>query len=517
MKQAPGAFAKRPVAASKCGMGSAGNSVRRKGLTRRRILHGADSFASKRVGFSPNNGIISVKGHTMRALHLSCFLSVLVACTPLSAIGEESPVLTDHAAPKALPAGAVTADWPRFLGPADNASSPETKLLKSWPAGGPVCVWELQKGAGWSCPAIVGDRLVLFHRQEDREVIQCLDRETGKPSWDFSYTAPYQDRYGASDGPRTSPVIADGRVFAYGVAGMLHALDLTTGKVLWKRDIQTEFDQAKNFFGHGSTPLVLGKQLILSIGSKDGVCAAALDTANGATLWTAKHPWGASYASPVAATLHGRECILLFAGGESRPPTGGLLTIDAHTGEILNATPHRAPVVESVSASSPVIIGDQVFVTESYGSGGELIAIDPAFKARSVWIAEKFGCYFMTPIVLEGCLYGFDGQQPGNAELVCYEIASGKELWRDDLGGKFGRGTLLSADGAVLALGEFGDLALLALTPSGVTVKQRAKLFHAPETWALPALSHGLLYVCQNEKSSTRKPARLLCYDLRGE
>ncbi len=422
-----------------------------------------------------------------------------------------------HQSPKPLPAGFRADDWPRFLGPSDNAVSHETGLLKAWPPGGPALVWEIEKGEGWSCPAIVGDRLILFHRKAGREVVDCLERESGKPLWNFSYEAPYKDRYGSSDGPRTSPVIAAGRVFVYGVTGQMHVLDLADGKIVWQRDIEHDFQLLPSFFGRGSTPLVLGSRVILNVGGKDNVCVAALDAATGKTVWTAHHPWGASYASPIAAVVHGRECVFVFAGGESRPPTGGLLCIDAKTGEVLNATAHRASIAESVSASSPVVVNDRVFVTESYGSGGEAIDIAPDFSAHSAWKTDRFGAYFMTPVVKDGCLFGFDGQQPSLAELVCSDVATGKELWRDDLGGHFGRGSILLADGGALALGEFGELAWLELSPKGVVAKQRATLFKAPETWTLPALSHGLLYVCQNERSADGKPRRLLCYDLRGE
>ena len=444
---------------------------------------------------------------------LPCSVVALISST----LAADEPAAIFHAAPKPLSSQAKTDDWPRFLGPTNDAASSETHLLEAWPKGGPAKVWEFEKGTGWACPAISGDRLVLFHRRDGREVVDCLHRETGKPFWNFSYDAPYRDRYGASDGPRTSPVISGKLVFVVGVTAQLHCLDLETGKVIWQRDLQNDFALLPNFFGRGSTPLILGNQLVLNLGGKGDVCVAALDLATGKTLWTSRHEWGASYASPIPATIHGRQCVLVFAGGESRPPTGGLLCLDAKNGEVLNATPHRADIAESVSASSPVVVGNRVFVTESYGSGGEMIEIDPDFKAKSAWRSEHFGVYFMTPVVQDGCLFGFDGQQPRLAELVCYEAASGKELWRDDLGGKFGRGSLLRTASGAIGLGEFGDLALLELSPKGVRIKQQVKLFNAPETWTLPALSHGLLYVCQNERSSDGKAPRLICYDFRGE
>jgi len=409
-------------------------------------------------------------------------------------------------------------DWARFLGPTHNAVSRETKLLHEWPSGGPAVVWEYPKGVGYACPAIAGGRVVLFHRVEEDEVADCLDARTGKRLWTHRYAAPYRARFGDRPSTRASPVIAEGRVFTYGVAGMLHCLDLASGKVVWKRDFAVEPGLAPAFFGTGATPLVLGKQLIHNVGASDGTCVIALDTATGRELWSAKHEWGASYASPVPATIHGRECVLVFAGGQSRPPTGGLLTLDATTGEILNATSHRAEMAESVSASSPVVADGKrglVFVSEAYGSGGAMIGIAPDFSATRPWRTDALGVYWMTPIVKDGCVFGVDGLNQRLAALVCLEASTGKQLWRDELGGKFQRASLLVADGAVLCLGENGDLAWLDLSPKGAVVKAHAQLFNAPETWTAPALSNGLLYVSQNEQGAGGTKPRVICYDLR--
>ena len=417
-----------------------------------------------------------------------------------------------------IASSSLAADWPRLLGPAHDATSPETHVLHEFPKAGPRVVWEVEKGGGFGGPAIVGEKLVIFHRMEEREVVECLHAETGRRVWKFDYAAPYRPRYGGSTGPRTSPVIDGSRVFTFGIAGQLHALDLADGKVVWQHDCAREFAMGPAFFGYGSTPLVMGSRLIVQIGGKvDGklVNTVAFDTATGRLLWTAAHEWGASYSSPIPATLHGRECVLVFAGGESRPPTGGLLIIDAATGAVLGSAPHRADLAESVSASSPVVIGSRVFVSESYSAGGACFEVAPDFSIKPAWRAENFGLYWMTPLVREGCLFGSAGQSERLAELVYHDIASGKELWRSDLGGGFGRASLLAVDGGVLCLGEFGDLAWLDLSAKGATVKSRAKLFNAPETWTVPALSRGLLYVSQNEPGSGGTKPRIICYDLR--
>ena len=123
--------------------------------------------------------------------------------------------------------------------------------------------------------------------------------------------------------------------------------------------------------------------------------------------------------------------------------------------------------------------------------------------------------YWMTPLVKDGRVYGFAGMNERLAELVCHESASGRELWRTDLGGDFARGSLLQTGNGTLCLGEFGDLAWLDLSPKGAKVLSRTKLFHAPETWTLPAVANGRLYVCQHEPGRGGSKPRLICYDFR--
>ena len=222
---------------------------------------------------------------------------------------------------------------------------------------------------------------------------------------------------------------------------------------------------------------------------------AAMTAGFGVSGWISVPATIAGHSSPIAATLHGRECVLAYQGGMTDPPTGGLLVIDAQTGAVLSATPHRAKTFASASISAPVVLGARVFVAEAYTEGGMCVEIAPDFSAKPAWRAPKLDTYIVTAVLYDGALYGFAGQHQQNAELACYNFADGKELWRDDLGGKFQRASLLRADGAFLCLGENGDLAWLDLSPRGAAVKAQAQLFHAPESWTPPVISDGRLFI----------------------
>ena len=244
------------------------------------------------------------------------------------------PGVTFHRKPKPLSPGAATHNWESFLGPTHNAVSSETKLAKSWPAGGPPLVWEMERGSGYSSPAISGDKLVYLHRVGDEEVVECLEAETGRRFWSFAYSTDYSDRYGYNNGPRAAPVIADGRVYVYGAKGELHCLKLDTGQLYWRRDLPGEFKIPQDFFGISSTPLIEGDLLIVTMGAPGGPTVAAFDKTSGKLVWGAGSEWGAGYASPVPASVHGKRRVFVFAGGESRPPIGGLIALDPANGSV---------------------------------------------------------------------------------------------------------------------------------------------------------------------------------------
>jgi outer membrane protein assembly factor BamB len=443
------------------------------------------------------------------------------------------PNVTVHGKPKPLAEGAVTSDWVSFIGPNHNASSPETKLLKKWPEGGPTLLWEMSRGTGYTSPAISGEYLVYLHRDGAEEIVECLHPVSALQHWRFKYPTDYEDRYGYNNGPRSSPVIDGDKVYTLGAQGMLHCLKLSTGQVLWKRDLNSEFKIKPNFFGVGSTPLIEGDLLIVNVGAPGGPGVAAFDKNSGKMVWGADDQWGPSYASPVPAELNGQRRVLVFAGGESRPATGGLLCINPVNGAIDFREPWRSKTVESVNASSPVVIGNQVWVSATYNTGGMLVTVKPDFTHAIAWTSDAFGTHWNTAVEKDGFLYGFDGRHMQNAALVCFNVKTGEEVWRETpswpeefesngqkrkVENRYFRGCLLKVDGHFLCQGELGHLAWMDLTKDGYKELAKAWVFKADETWSLPVVSHGLLYLSQNKPdlSHTHGP-RLMGFDLRGE
>jgi outer membrane protein assembly factor BamB len=433
-----------------------------------------------------------------------------------------------HGKPKPLPAGAVTHDWPAFLGPYHNGVSTETKLSRTLP---PPLVWEHPKGTGYASPAIAGDHLVIVHRLANEEIVECMHPETGTNRWQVRYATTFEDRYGYNNGPRSSPVIDGERVYTMGAEASLHCLELGSGRVVWKRNLRTEYRVRQDFFGTGSTPLVEGRLLIVNVGAPGGPCVVGFDKGTGREVWRAGTKWGPSYASPVPAVVHGKRRVFVFAGGESDPPSGGLLSIDPATGHVDFAFPWRSRARESVNASCPVVFDNKVFVSASYRTGSALVEVRRDFTHRVVWTTKDFGLHFNTAVYRAGYLYGFDGRNEPDASLICVDASNGKIAWRvtpewtesfeaaegerRQVVGPY-RGSLLAVDGQFLCLGELGHLLWMELTPREYGEASHARLFAARESWGLPVLSRGLLYVMQNTRDTLQATGpRLLCYDLR--
>ncbi len=448
---------------------------------------------------------------------------------PIAAAAAVHPDVKTHAKARALAKDAVTHDWTRLLGPAMNGVSTETKISRKLP---PPLLWEMRKGTGYTSPSIQGDRLVYLHRNGGQEFIECLHPETGAQHWQAAYGTTYEDRYGYNNGPRSSPMIDGERVYTLGAQGVLHCLALDSGRIIWKRSVNADYKVPQDFFGTAGTPLIEGDLLILNVGAPDGPCVVALNKSTGKEVWRAGKEWGPSYASPIAARVHGQRRVMVLAGGESQPPTGGLMSIDPASGKVDFSFPWRSRSYESVNASCPVIFdNNKVFVSASYKAGGALVEIQPDFSHKVLWKVSDFGMHFSTPAYKEGFLYGFEGRNEPDASLACLDVATGKVVWREvlewtetvEINGQSRsvqmspyRGSILQVDGGFLCLGERGHLLWLDLSPKGVKVLGRTWLFFADQTWALPVLSRGLMYVSQNSRDPVRGTTpRLLCYDLR--
>lgn len=448
---------------------------------------------------------------------------------------ETFPELTFHGPPRALAAEAVTHDWPSFLGPERTGRCEETHLLQDWGADGPRLVWEMRRGEGYTSPVVAGERVLFLHRNGTQLHLDCLQAETGKRFWRHTRSTDFRGRFIKNNGPRSSPTISGEHVYVHDIDGVLTCLELATGRVVWERDLAQDFELPDDFFGVVPSPLVVDDLLVLNLGAPKGPSVAAFDKHTGALVWGAGARWGPSCASPVAATVHGETRIFVVAGGDSRPPTGGLMVLDPKDGTLEVEYPFRSRTYESVNGASPLVFGEQVFLTASYGTGSALLDLDAGGGFEERWRTKRLGLQFSNAVEMGGLLYAIDGasDRPGN--LACLDPATGEVLSRTELDWEeetiykgqpltkdfsVGEGSLLVVGDRLLCLGDNGHLLWLEPGAKGAEaeVLSRSWLFRANESWTPPVVSHGLLYVCQNNRElfgAEPAPARLMCFDLR--
>jgi len=400
-----------------------------------------------------------------------------------------------------LSVGAVySSDWPQFLGPTRNGVYAGNDLANAWPKEGPPTVWQKQIGHGFGGPAVVAGKVILFHRLEDKETVECLDGKTGKQLWAFDYTTNYRDDFGFDDGPRAVPAIADGRVYTFGAEGALHCLDFVTGRKIWSVDTKTEFKPRKGYFGMACSPLVEGGAILLNIGGTNGAGIVALDRITGKLLWTATND-EASYSSPIAATVNGKRHVFFVT-------RNGLVAVEPQSGKVEFQFPWRANYSASVNAATPLVVDDLLFLSASYQTGAVLLRVKEN-GVEKIWSGDDLlSNQYATSIYRDGFLYGFDGRaDPGfqpPPSLRCVEFKTGKVRWSK---AGLGAGTVTLAGRDLLVLSDNGQLLRVAAQPAEYKETGRAQLFPAGMR-AFPALADGLLYARSKDK--------LFCVDLRG-
>ncbi len=394
---------------------------------------------------------------------------------------------------------AASCDWPQILGPTRNGVYVGNDLAGAWPKEGPPVVWQKPIGRGFGGPAVASGKVILFHRLDDKETVECLDAKTGKQLWTFGYPTNYRDEFNFDDGPRAVPAIAAGRVYTFGAEGVLHCLDFVTGKKIWSVDTKTEFKAGKGYFGMACSPLVEGNAVLLNIGGANGAGIVAFDKATGKPLWKATDD-EASYSSPVAATINGRRHVFVFT-------RAGLVAIEPQAGKVEFQFPWRAKYATSVNAATPLIVDDLLFLSASYETGAVLLRVKEG-RVEKIWSGDDLlSNQYATSVYRDGFLYGFDGRaDPGfqpPPSLRCVELKTGKVGWSKT---GLGAGTVILAGGDLLVLSDNGQLIRVAAQPDEYKETGRAQLFPAGMR-AFPALAEGFLYARSKDK--------LFCVDLR--
>ena len=383
-------------------------------------------------------------------------------------------------------------DWPQFLGPRRDGTY-QGKALPKWPANGPKLLWKKNVGAGFAGPAVVNGKLYLFHRQNEKEILECMDAAKGTVIWKSIADAAYVDQFGFDNGPRAVPTVHDGSVYTLGANGVVRSTDARKGRLNWTIDCRKKFSADKGFFGFACAPLVHGKNLLLNISGKKGGIIA-LDTASGKLRWTATQD-EASYASPIIANFNNTPQALFFT-------RAGLASINPADGAVNFTHPWQPAIRASVNACTPVAAGNLIFISTSYSKGATVLAVNGK-KIETVWSNDtSLSCHYSSVVHHDGFLYGFHGRQERGGELRCVEMKTGKVQW--NLPG-LRAGSVMLAGTELLIFTERGELLRGKANPKFFRATARVQLMGATVR-AYPALANGKLYL--------RNDRQLACFQL---
>ena len=383
-------------------------------------------------------------------------------------------------------------DWPQFLGPRRDGTY-QGKALPKWPANGPKLLWKKNIGAGFAGPAVVNGKLYLFHRQNEKEILECMDAAKGTVIWKSIADAAYMDQFGFDNGPRAVPTVHDGSVYTLGANGVVRSTDARKGRLNWTIDCRKKFGADKGFFGFACAPLVHGKNLLLNISGKKGGIIA-LDTASGKLRWTATQD-EASYASPIIANFNNTPQALFFT-------RAGLASINPADGAVNFTHPWQPAIRASVNACTPVAAGNLIFISTSYSKGATVLAVNGK-KIETVWSNDtSLSCHYSSVVHHDGFLYGFHGRQERGGELRCVEMKTGKVQW--SLPG-LRAGSVMLAGTELLIFTERGELLRGKANPKFFRATARVQLMGATVR-AYPALANGKLYL--------RNDRQLACFQL---
>ncbi len=381
----------------------------------------------------------------------------------------------------ALAATVQAQDWPQLRGPNRDGvySGPGRKPVQQ--------LWKRNIGQGFAAPSAAQGKLIVFHRDGNKELVEAWNPATGAKIWSYGYATAYRDDFGFDEGPRAAPTIDNGKIYTFGAEGQLHCLNLADGKKIWSDDTHSRFNVRKGYFGAAGAPIVEDGKVLLNIGGR-GAGIVAFDANTGKPLWQLTDD-EAGYSSPAAALLGGLRRVLFLT-------RAGLVDIDAAAGKVRHQMPWRSRSQASVNAAMPVIAGDVLFLSASYGTGA--IALEAKGNTyRKLWSNDdSLSCHYATPVHRNGVLYGFHGRQEEGQQLRAVELRTGKVLWsRDGLRA----GTVTLAGDTLFVLRENGELLTATADPKQFQPSGKYPLLDGVVR-AYPAISDGRLFL-RNETS----------------
>jgi outer membrane protein assembly factor BamB len=383
-------------------------------------------------------------------------------------------------------------DWPQWRGPQRDGVALEVKLPAQWPEK-LKARYRVEIGEGHAAPVIAGNRVYVFSREQQNEIVRCLDAETGKELWMNSYAAPYKvdpAAAGHGPGPKATPTFAEGKLYTLGMSSQLRCWD-SSGKVLWQHDLLAEYQAEGPQYGTSASLLVEGDLVIALVGGRKQGSVIAFDRNSGKEKWKTACD-GPAYGAPVAAELAGVHQVLTFTRGE-------FVSLLPQDGQILWRIPYTTAYEQNIV--TPVVYQDLVIIS-GYSKPALALRIERVgnkLTAREAWKNAKLRMYMSSPVLKGDSLFGHD--QSG--QIVCVDAKTGATRWaKGNLGDYV---SMILAEDRLLCLDDQAELTVLEADPTAYKEVAKIRVSDSP-TWAHLALSGGRIFV--------KDKTHLICFEL---
>lgn len=365
--------------------------------------------------------------------------------------------------------------WPNWLGPHRDGISSEAGWSTVWPKDGLSVAWSRQIGIGFSSISIVDGRLFTMGHEAGDEIVWCLDATTGETIWTHRYPCDLNNNL-HEGGPAATPTIHNGRVYTLGKEGQLYCLDFNSGKVLWQVMLPADLNVEVPEWGFSSSPVISGNQLLLQGGR-----IVSYDKETGRRIWqSSRHQAG--YGS-AAVFQHGNDSFIATLDCD------GLRISKLDDGT--EVAFHSWPSPFRTNSTTPIVQGNQIFISTAYNVGCGLFEFDGR-RLKRVYANREMRNHFNNSILLNGYLYGVDGNSNLGrvVQLTCMKFDTGKVAWKQ---AGMGCGSLMIADGQLLILSEKGDLVLARASQTGFEELARSAFLNG-RCWTIPVLFQGHVY-----------------------